>query len=268
MGPLEGAMMGKLSDHQSQKIVKVLFLGGSGSGKTGSLVSLIKAGYKLRILDMDNNLSSLVAYARRDCPAEIAATEFETRRDKYRSTKGGPIVDGQPKAFVDALDLMTRWSDGTSPGDWGADHVLVIDSLTLMGRAAFEWAKGMNPGSKDPRKWFYAAQQAIENMIAMLTSDGFQCNVIVTAHVRLQEVEDGSMKGFANAIGTALGPIIPGYFPTVLLMETTAARPPKRTIHTVPTALIDLKNPAPFRVKASYPIEGGLADLFNDLKGE
>lgn len=260
--------MGTLDQHQGTDIVKALFLGGSGTGKTGSLLSLVKAGYKVRILDMDNNLYSLAAYARKECPDRLTNVQFETRRDRYKSTKGGPIVDGMPKAFVDSLDLLTKWSDGTSPSDWGPDHVIVIDSLTLMGRAAFEWAKGMNPSSKDPRKWFYTAQQAIENMIVMLTSDGFKCNVIVTAHIRIQEVEDGSAKGFANAIGTALGPIIPGYFPTVLLMETTAAKPPKRTIHTVPTALIDLKNPAPFRVQASYPIETGLADIFTALKGK
>lgn len=262
--------MGKLSEHSSQNIVKVLFMGGSGSGKTGSIISLVKAGYKVRILDMDNNLSALVAYIRKECPDKIDNVEYETRRDKYKSSRAGPVIAGTPKAFTDAMDLMTRWPDGTSPSEWGPEYVFVVDSLTLMGRAAFEWSKGLNPSAKDPRKWFYSAQQAIENMIAMLTSDGFQCNVIVTAHIRVQEIEDGSVKGFANAVGTALGPIIPGYFPTVLLMETVASRGTvaKRSIHTVPTALIDLKNPAPFRVEASYPIETGLASIFEALKGK
>ena len=44
--------MPKLSDHQSNDFTKLLLIGDAKSGKTGSLVSLVKAGYKLRILDM------------------------------------------------------------------------------------------------------------------------------------------------------------------------------------------------------------------------
>ncbi len=40
----------------------------------------------------------------------------------------------------------------------------------------------------------------------------------------------------------------------------------KRTIQTLPTALIDLKNPAPFKLDTTLPLESGLATVFKTLK--
>ena len=51
--------MPALGQHQSSDIVKMLFIGPSGAGKTGALASLASAGYNLRILDMDNGLDVL-----------------------------------------------------------------------------------------------------------------------------------------------------------------------------------------------------------------
>ena len=51
--------MPSLANHQSNEFTKLLIEGDSGSGKTGALASLVKAGYKLRILDMDNGLDAL-----------------------------------------------------------------------------------------------------------------------------------------------------------------------------------------------------------------
>jgi hypothetical protein len=47
------------------------------------------------------------------------------------------------------------------------------------------------------------------------------------------------------------------------LCQTVAG---KRTIQTVPTALVDLKNPAAFKMAPTLPIETGLADFFATLR--
>ena len=54
--------MPKGSEHKSRKYVKLLYLGDSGTGKTGSLVSLVQAGYKLRVIDLDDGLDALTAH--------------------------------------------------------------------------------------------------------------------------------------------------------------------------------------------------------------
>ena len=46
--------MGKLSAISATAPIKLLYIGDSGSGKTGSLASLVKDGYKIRILDYDS----------------------------------------------------------------------------------------------------------------------------------------------------------------------------------------------------------------------
>lgn len=259
--------MPKLTDHHSGKFTKLLYLGDSGTGKTGSLVSLVAAGYKLHVVDFDNGLDVLKEFAKRDCPDKLANVDYETVRDQYKAGATGPIVAGVPKALVASLKLLNKWSDETVPAEWGPEHILVIDSLTGLGKAAFEWAKGMNPTAKEPRQWYHQAQQAVDNVISLLTSEAFHANVIIIAHVQFVEQSDGSMRGYANTIGKALGPMVPTYFNTMVLAKTQGTGTNvKRSIVTVPTSMIDLKNPAPFKVDKELPLESGLATLFAKLK--
>lgn len=260
--------MAKLSDHHSGEITKLLYLGDTGTGKTGSLVSLVKAGYSLRILDLDNGLDVLKSYIMQECPERIGQVDYETRRDLYKASPMGPMVQGAPKAFVDSLKLMSKWSDDSIPADWGAKTIFVMDSLTGLAKGAMEWAKGMNPGAKDPRQWYSAAQQAVEQVLALLTSEPFKTNVIVIGHVQFIEQNDGTFRGYANTIGKALGPMIPTYFNTMVLARSKViGAEAKRTIVTAPTSMIDLKNPAPFKVDKELPLGAGLATLFSQLKG-
>jgi len=256
----------KLSEHKGGRFVKFIYIGDSGTGKTGSLASLALAGYKLRVLDMDNGLSSLREYIAKDDPAKLELVDYETRRDKYKSGPGGPVIAGQPRAYVEATKLMTQWSDGTIPAEWGEDTIFVLDSLTHFSNAAFEWAKGMNPLSREPRQWYSQAQKSIETVLALLTSEAFEANVVVISHVKYIE-QNGVLKGVANSIGQALGPIIPSYFNTMMLAEMAGSgKNVRRVIKTRPTNLIALKNPAPFKVQDTYPLETGMIELFNKLK--
>ena len=260
--------MPKLSQHHSDDFVKLLYLGDSGTGKTGSLTSLVKDGYKLRILDLDNGLDVLRNFVMAECPDKIDNIDFETVRDQYKASPMGPIVAGAPKAFVDSLKLMNKWSDDSLPATWGGDTIFVMDSLSGLAKAAFEWSKGVNPGAKDPRQWYHAAQQAVEQVIALLTSATFKTNVIIIAHVQLIEQNDGTMRGYANTIGKALGPTIPTYMNTMILARSrVVGQEAKRTIVTAPTSIIDLKNPAPFKVDKELPLGTGLSTIFKQLKG-
>lgn len=256
----------KLEATSPTTIVKVLLVGDSGTGKTGALASLVRDGYHLHVLDFDNKIAGgiLPILIKRDCPDRIGAVDYEPLRDKLKPSAAGPIFNGIPSAFTKGLSLLDKWSDGTTPAEWGAKHVLVLDSLTFFSDAAFNWAKSMNPSSKDPRQWFYSAQQVVEGTIQMLTADSFQTNVVVIAHINWQSRPDGTMKGFPASVGSALGPTIPAYFENMAMCTILAG---KRSIQTTPTALIDLKNPAAFKMLPTMPIETGLANFFSVLKG-
>ncbi len=273
-----------LSAHQSRTSTKLLLLGHPGTGKTGALASLVKAGYKLRILDFDNKLAVLRAYVMRDCPDKIGNVEFVTLRDKYKDTpsvvtSGKAVhtanpVDGQPKAFPLAQKLIGNWKyddvDLGKPSEWGEDCILVIDSSTTMGIAAFNWAWFMNPGAAEMRNVYKSAQDAFENIVAIITGDAFKPNVILITHIRYMDGPEGTMKGFPTAVGAALGPVIPMYFPSTAMMENSGSGDKVvRQMRIVPTAMIDLMNSAPFAFNTStLPIATGLADFFKTVRGE
>ena len=259
--------MANLSEHKSSTFVKLLFIGNSGAGKTGALTSLVEAGYQIRIIDLDSGLDALANHVRETSSQLLSTIQFESFRDKMKMTPTGPAVVGSPKAYVNTLNALERWpTDGSDPSKWGEKHVLVIDSLTNLGRAAFQWARAANPMSKDPRQWYKTAQDLIEDLIANVTSDAFETNVIIISHVEMVET-NGTIKGFVSSIGKALGPKIPRFFNTLLLSETSGSgKNVKRQIKTLPTGLIDLKNPAPMKIEATYEIQDGLAKIFSILK--
>ena len=260
--------MPSLTEHQSSKIVKMLLMGDSGAGKTGALTSLVKAGFKLRILDMDNGLDSLATYVKRECPDKLANVEYCTLRDSYRASPVGPILDGPPKAFVTAINLLDKWKVGDKdlgvPASWGPECILVLDSLTFFSDAAFDWATTFKP-SKDPRQIYGEAQNAVEHVLALLSGVSFNTNVIVIAHIKFLDMPDGTVRGYPTAVGKALSPTIPRYFNATAMCRTSTGG--KREIVTVSTALVDLKNPASFKMTGVLPIETGLATFFQTLKG-
>lgn len=268
--------MPSLSQHQSNDFTKLLIEGDSGSGKSGSLASLVKVGYKLRILDFDNGLEPLKQFILRDSPDKINNVEFVTLRDKRKAGPEGPMVT-KAEAFIKGIKLLDKWTykneDGSTtdlgvPAEWGPECILVVDSLTFMSDAAFDFREPLAPKSRDGkydmRAVYGDAQSAIENVLALLTSESFRTNVIVISHIKYVDNPDGTKKGYPTAIGSALSPVIPRYFNSVALCQTSAGG--KRTIQTEATAMIDLKNPKPFSMAKSYPIETGLADFFGVLR--
>lgn len=262
--------MAKASDFSTTpKPVRALYIGDSGAGKTGSLISLLQAGYKIRMLDLDNNSDSLVQLCRHLDPKLLEQLDIISVRDKFRASQmSGLEVAGQPKAYVETLKYLNKWDDGTALQDWDADTIFVLDTLTSAGRAAFHWARGMNPSSKDPRQWYAAAQDSLKTMLELLTSPEFTCHILVLSHIDLIERDDGTTKGYASSLGKALGPQIAKVFPTLIMAETKGTgNSVKRTIATRPTNLVDLKNPVPFAMEDRYPLETGMASIFEILLG-
>src|SRR5262249_14697768 len=161
------------------------------SGKTGALTSLVKAGYKLFILDYDNGLDVLKEFILRECPDKINNVEFRSLRDKRKAGPEGSIIDGVPKAFPDGVKMLDRWKykyddqeiDYGIPAQWGPDCILIIDSLTRMSDAAFDFREPLIPrgagGKYDVRAVYKDGQDAIENILALLSSESFRTNVIV-----------------------------------------------------------------------------------------
>lgn len=254
--------MPSLADHEKSRFVKVLFVGNSGAGKTGALTSLVEAGYNLRIADFDAGLDALIFHLK-EKKLDLNKVNFMAFRDKVKMGATGTKLDGPPRAYPGVLAALDQWEDGSDPSEWGDDTVFVLDSLTNVGRAAFWWAKHTNPTTREPRQWYSTGQDLLMDLLANLTSDDFKCHVIVISHLIMAQDSSGMMKQFASSLGKAKGGQIPAFFNTMLLSEVKSS---KRLIHTVPTKLLDLKNPAPSLISESYPMESGLAEIFKVLR--
>lgn len=260
--------MPTLSEPSSSTPVKLLLMGDSGTGKTGSLISLVKAGYQLRILDADNKLvTGILPHLVRDqCPDKMKNIQYEVVRNKWKASDQGPTLGGVAPAFAKMVKLLDKWSDGSRPSDWGLDTICVVDSLSFVADAAFEYAQSMNPGAKEPRQWFYSAQQLVENLLAMLTAESFATHLIVITHVVWVERPDG-LRGYPNSIGKALAPTLPSYFDNVLLTKTSGyGEKARREILTVPEAMVDLKTPV--KIGARLSIDTGLNEFFRAARGQ
>jgi hypothetical protein len=275
--------MAKLADDTQVDFVKGLIYGDGGAGKTSSLISLVQAGYKLRIYDFDNLLKPLKGLIKARCPERIDQVSVQTFTDKLKgidvpvvmqgaSMKVMPNVVGTPKAYSDAMKQLNHWKDGDedlgAPSSWGEDTIVVIDSLTSAANSAFRYVQAMNPMAKEPQTYYFAAQNLIMNLIYLLCSEDFGVHVLVLAHLNYDKDKEGNiLKAFPKSIGSALNTSIATNFNTALLVESVG-NSGKREIVTRSTGLLDLKNPAVFsgELPARLPSETGLADYFTAFK--
>jgi len=270
--------MASLATHQSAATTKLLFIGNSGAGKTGALASLASAGYKLRIIDLDNGLDVLAnllgdATSTYDKGA-IERVKFVTLTEKMKMLNG-IVMPVAATVWSKMTNLLSDWKDGEEKlgpvTTWTSDDVLVIDSLSFLGTAAMNFILQVNGrlGKAPFQSDWGEAQRLLESLLQMLYSTDVKCNVIVCCHIVFLGKEGEQEKGFPNALGKALPPKIGRYFNSTLMAETkgqgSAAR---RVIVTNTSSMVELKNTAPLKVKPEYPLTTGLADYFFALHGK
>lgn len=261
--------MAALADHKSQALVKLLVVADSGFGKTGALASLAKAGYNLRIIDFDNGLDVLRNLLASD-PSALARVEYETFTDKFKNINGNLILDGQPKAFADALRFMSDWPGHGPLNKWTDKDVLVIDTLTTMGLASMRHILALTgrDGKAQIQDWG-AAMDQIERVVQLLATKEVNCNVILNCHIQLAEAVEGSgvYKGYPAALGNKLSPKIPIYFNNCLVGKASGiGATKKRVFMTRGDGMVEGKS-SNLNVPPELPQDSGLADFFKILRG-
>lgn len=287
--------------------VKLLAVGFPGTGKTGSLAALANAGYNLRILLYDNigNILPLYNFTKPEFHKNIDVAVMHNRKTtkevlNQRLKKKVRIVHpvGVPDAVIRGMDMLDRWKytkdDGTEvdlgpTSEWDPDKdVLVVDSSTALGKAWKLYQMSLNNrlvlGAR--RSDWGDAQQGFMNFVEMINSPALPCNLVMLAHLKLigpeekefdEEDEAGKIiaakaakvidfKLFPTAIGKAICSEIAGEFGCVVRMEVD--RSGKRIISTKPSQEIDIKMPTNLGLPQTLPIETGMLDVFNILKGK
>lgn len=270
--------MPSITSHQSATTTKMLYIGNSGAGKTGSLASLAAAGYNLRILDLDNGLDVLknVLTAENSIYDKSAAerVQFITVTDPMRMV-AGRLIPKQPTVWSRTAGLLNNWVDPETKESfgpitsWTPKEILVIDSLSMLSDAAMKFILGMNGrlGQRPQQSDWGSAQDLIESLIQMLYDESVKCNVIITSHITYIG-PDGDQIGYPNTLGKALPPKLGRYFNSVLMARSQGQGSGlRRKILTNTSGIIELKNTAPNKVKPEYPLETGLADYFAAVRG-
>lgn len=251
--------MPTLETYAEKAPIKMLIMGDTGSGKTGSLASLANAGYKLHILDYDNGLDVLASQVKKECLGNI---EYETLTEKKKVIGGNIMIQGTPKSFARGLQLLTEWSQKYTT----LDHVIVVDSLTFMSDAALEHVLAGNghTGRQPEIQEWGLAMSLIEDVLSLLYSTDLQCNVIINSHIKyLNDEGTGQIKAQINTIGSKLPPKVGRYFNHMIWAGFVGS---KRVFKTKASMLMGLKSPNPGKVKDQYSIETGLAEYFKDVK--
>jgi hypothetical protein len=269
--------MPKLSDPETQPPVRMMLIGDSGTGKTGSLASLAKAGYNLYIADFDNGME-ILRNLLRDDPAALARVDFETCRDTFE-VQGNNTVPKEARAWAKGI----KYLESALKHGLGPNEILVVDSLSFAAYAAMLYILKLN-NRLTKRPWqsdWGEAQNLTENLVGMLTAD-IDCHVICTAHIatsggqHVERVEgrepividEGPIRRLPSMIGKAFNPKVPRYFNHMLLTHRVGSgAAAKYSIKTRTFDDIELKNTNPGIIKAEYPLATGLADYFADARG-
>jgi len=197
---------------------KMLLIGKSGAGKTGSLASLVAAGYRLRIVDTDKGirpLQSLILDPRYPYRKIIDAQGIDLRMAvRYvsidtsmklrtvtarvpgtdKTTTDTLLAPNDGKAWPKVMTLMDGWKeeDGTDLGpisSWNADDILVIDSFSTLAKCVYYFSQAMN-GRLGAREAGYdfqrdvgEAQSQLSRFLELLSTSLIKCNVIVISHI-------------------------------------------------------------------------------------
>ena len=220
---------------------KVLLEGPSGSGKTHSLGTLVDwaaaqtPALEVFVLFTENGLETLKGYwADRGLPIpanlhwHVTATPalgldslIEGARNVGLLTYEGLTKLIDPKraqnnpwekflrVLADFKDDRTGQSFG-NVGTWGADRILINDSLSETANACFRMVTGNKPMAAQNE--YLVGQTNLLNWLRWMTQ-ALQCTFVITAHVQRQLNEvTGTTQLMTKAIGKALADDIPQLF--------------------------------------------------------
>lgn len=283
--------------------VRMLIHGFPGSGKTGSLVSLANAGFKIRMLDFDGNPEPLLKYTD---PKFLSNIDIVSLKDKLDLQPNGLLApSGQPMAFTNGIRLMkqwrypdpdgaevdakgVRWTNLGSSDDWGPDTIVVLDSLTGLGDASMNRARFMaNKTALNMTQavWGLAITEQL-NFIKRLVDPSNKHHTVVISHVKIvgpkteapgdSELAKEFKQEAAGLIQTKLHPTALGWdlpqhihkeFPTTLHIDKVVlGKHVKRRFDFAARKDMDLKLPAAdLAALTDLDIRNGLLRIFKAL---
>lgn len=269
--------------------LRLLLIGDSGTGKTGALLPLLD-NYHLRIADFDNGCDFLRLNA---TPKQLQNLSIRTFTDSFSNSRLSGLTLNPPTCISRFAEALDKWDDSAGPiKTWDSKTILVIDSLTFLGRAMARQFQQINRIAIDKPiepKQFGSIQAMIFSLMDQILDDAKQCNYIVITHIDYRDYETGTYspvgmmeqgdkadqvpksqveaRGVPTVFGAKLGPQIGRYFNFMLRarIEPVGTMKPRRIIQTAPDHSIDLKCPIlSIENNGPLPLSTGLSTLFDE----
>lgn len=212
--------------------IKVMLIGGSGSGKTTSIRTLVDAGLEVFVLFTEPGMEVLAdispdklhwKYIPPAAPdwADMldSATKINTMSLKMLSDMSD-INKRKYTEFMDVLTCLSNFIDdrtGIAYGavdSWDASRVLVVDSLSGLSIMAMNMVTGSKP-VKSMADWGMAVDN-LERLTTKCCVD-LKCHFVLTAHLEREKDEvTGGETIMASTLGRKLAPKLPRFFSEVI----------------------------------------------------
>lgn len=215
---------------------KVLLVGGSGTGKTHSLRTIINSGLKVFVLFSEPGQEVIA-----DIPCASgmhwayiapAAPDWATMLDVANKINmlSYEMLSKQRDMHKRKFDEFIRWITSMSnlkcdrcgqafgPADeLDGDWCIANDSLSGLSMMAMNLVAGASPVKAQPD--YGVAMGNLESYLTKFTTD-IKCMAVMMSHLEREGDElTGGMKLMASTIGRKLAPKVPRFFSEVIMTE-------------------------------------------------
>lgn len=233
--------------------INVMLCGGTGSGKTHSIRTLVDAGLEVFVLFTEPGMEVLadvpedklhwmyIPPASPDFADMIASAEKINKMSFEALTKLPDINKAKYQEFVKVLNGLANFTcdrTGQSYGavdDWDQSRVLVLDSLTGISIMAMNLVAGSKP-VKSMADWGVAIDN-LERLLTKLCVDT-KCHFVLTTHLERETDEvTGGTSLMASTLGRKLAPKLPRFFSDVIHVKRNA----DKFVWSTATSNVDLK---------------------------
>lgn len=212
--------------------VKVMLLGGTGTGKTHSIRTLLDAGLEVFVLFSEPGMEVLADtdperlhwhYIAPSSPEFADMIDSAKKINSMNLKMLADMTDINKRKYTEFIDLLVALSDfpcdrtGKKYGavdDWGPERVIVVDSMSGLAIMAMNLVTGSKP-VKSMSDWGIA-QDNLERLITKLCVDT-KCHFVLTAHLERETDEiTGGTTLMASTLGKKLAPKLPRFFSDVI----------------------------------------------------
>ena len=287
----------KLALESKNSLIKMLYLGLSGQGKSTSLVPLGipdylgNPGYELRVIDFDSKFEEVV----RSTLARLLKTKAITQEQHDHAlthnydicpcveNKGIiSIREGKRTIKTLGVETATAWNTAVKQlekwASWSDKTILVIDSFTHATKAITNFVQDLNGRLNQTLEWrdYQGPQQLAENLMYMAAD--LPTHAIVTAHQDPLVIEkpttqvDDKGNPITDVVDIVMAPISIGKAGRVslpskmnhLLVAASEGKggAERRYIFTTPKVGVTTKTPYYGFCEERYDLDKGLVQYF------